>query len=222
MATEQPAGSTEIQYPVEVTNAQSRKQYKLSLLKSSPESLYCDYAHIEDRKIKNNLIFHTEHPTAWHTAVLFIQGSEASLHSFEDIFLLLKDEADKLETTSPEPDINAESTTTDSTVNTSEPPNTTPAPTNSTPVAPKYMEQMQETLALLEQDFTEFRELTMARLCEHSLSQQLRDEVCQVKRECRMALSEAMAELKELQEGNGALRAQLASFKEDMTLLEPS
>ncbi|KAJ8332491.1 hypothetical protein SKAU_G00422800 [Synaphobranchus kaupii] len=69
MATEQPAGSTEIQYPVEVTNAQSRKQYKLSLLKSSPQSLYCDYAHIEDRKIKNKLIFHTEHPTAWHTAV---------------------------------------------------------------------------------------------------------------------------------------------------------
>ncbi|KAJ8349040.1 hypothetical protein SKAU_G00276290 [Synaphobranchus kaupii] len=202
MATEQPAGSTEIQYPVEVTNAQSRKQYKLSLLKSSPESLYCDYAHIEDRKIKNNLIFHTEHPTAW------LCGSEASLHSFEDIFLLLKDEADKLETTSPEPDINAESTTTDSTVNTSEPPNTTPAPTNSTPVAPKYMEQMRETLALLEQDFTEFWELTMARLCEQSLSQQLRDEVCQVKRECRMALSEAMAELKELQE--------------DMKLLEPS
>ncbi|KAJ8349123.1 hypothetical protein SKAU_G00277120 [Synaphobranchus kaupii] len=110
----------------------------------------------------------------------------------------------------------------DSTVNTSEPPNTTPAPTNSTPVAPKYMEQMRETPALLEQDFIEFRELTMARLCEHSLSQQLRDEVCQVKRECRMALSEAMAELKELQEDNGALRAQLASFKEDMKLLEPS
>ncbi|KAJ8377196.1 hypothetical protein SKAU_G00077760 [Synaphobranchus kaupii] len=153
---------------------------------------------------------------------ILIQGSEASLHSFEEIFLLLKDEADKLETTSPEPDINAESTTTDSTVNTSEPPNTTPAPNNSTPVAPKYMEQMQETLALLEQDFTEFWELTMARLCEHSLSQQLRDEVCQVKRECRMALSEAMAELKELQEDNGALRAQLASFKEDMKLLEPS
>ncbi|KAJ8349064.1 hypothetical protein SKAU_G00276530 [Synaphobranchus kaupii] len=141
MATEQPAGSTEIQYPVEVTNAQSRKQYKLSLLKSSPESLYCDYAHIEDRKIKNNLIFHTEHPTAWLCP-------------------------------------------------------------------PKYMEQMRETLALLEQDFTEFWELTMARLCEQSLSQQLRDEVCQVKRECRMALSEAMAELKELQE--------------DMKLLEPS
>ncbi|KAJ8347015.1 hypothetical protein SKAU_G00284160 [Synaphobranchus kaupii] len=69
MAMEQPAGSTEIQYPVEVTNAQSRKPYKLSLLKSSPESLYCYYAHIEDRKIKNNLIFHTEHPTAWYTAV---------------------------------------------------------------------------------------------------------------------------------------------------------
>ncbi|KAJ8349068.1 hypothetical protein SKAU_G00276570 [Synaphobranchus kaupii] len=143
-------------------------------------------------------------------------GSEANLHSFEDIFLLLKDEADKLETTSPEPDINAESTTTDSTVNTSEPPNTTPAPTNSTPVPPKYMEQMRETLALLEQDFTEIWELTVARLCEHSLSQQLRDEVCQVKRECRMALSEALAELKELQEDNGALRAQPASFKEDM------
>ncbi|KAJ8358781.1 hypothetical protein SKAU_G00153060 [Synaphobranchus kaupii] len=75
---------------------------------------------------------------------------------------------------------------------------------------------MRETLALLEQDFTEFWELTMARLCERSLSQQLRDEVCQVKRECRMALSEAMAKLKELQEDNGALRAQLASFKEDM------
>ncbi|KAJ8358686.1 hypothetical protein SKAU_G00152110 [Synaphobranchus kaupii] len=75
---------------------------------------------------------------------------------------------------------------------------------------------MRETLALLEQDFTESWELTMARLCERSLSQQLRDEVCQVKRECRMALSEAMAKLKELQEDNGALRAQLASFKEDM------
>ncbi|KAJ8418080.1 hypothetical protein AAFF_G00137890 [Aldrovandia affinis] len=42
---------------------------------------------------------------------------------------------------------------------------------------------MQESLALLEQDFTEMREFTTARLSEHSLSWQLRDEVCQVKRE---------------------------------------
>ncbi|KAJ8372302.1 hypothetical protein AAFF_G00290880 [Aldrovandia affinis] len=42
---------------------------------------------------------------------------------------------------------------------------------------------MLDSLALLEKDFTEFQEFTMARLSEHCLSQQLRDEVCPVKRE---------------------------------------
>ncbi|MGH0118833.1 UNVERIFIED_CONTAM: hypothetical protein FKN15_056220 [Acipenser sinensis] len=81
---------------------------------------------------------------------------------------------------------------------------------------PSSTQYLRESLAQLELEFAEFRELTLASLSEASLTQQLRDEVSQVKRESRVAVSELITEVRNLQLENEDLRAQLASVMEDM------
>ncbi|MGH0140264.1 UNVERIFIED_CONTAM: hypothetical protein FKN15_040731 [Acipenser sinensis] len=82
----------------------------------------------------------------------------------------------------------------------SHPEQTTPLHLPLTPRLPSSaVKHIKESLALLELDFVEFRELTLARLTEASPTQQLRDEVAQMKRENRAAVNGLRAELKGLQ-----------------------
>lgn len=64
-----------------------------------------------------------------------------------------------------------------------------PSPLPGTP--PKLLQQLRESLSLLELDFTEFRVLTLARLAKSETTQQLRHELQQLKQDSQ----EAMAEL---------------------------
>ncbi|MGH0164055.1 UNVERIFIED_CONTAM: hypothetical protein FKN15_048623 [Acipenser sinensis] len=247
METEQRAGSREVQYPAELSNAQSKRQHKISVLRDNPECLYSDYTNTGGKRIKNNLIFHTEHPQTWHAAIcskhgnikkrgiwhgrqitvgedsdpdstvltiniyhngtVVIQGNEASLDLFEESFQPLKEEVEREKThpATTDPDDPG-------------PENTAPI-TDDTPDAsqlPSSTQYLRESLAQLELEFAEFRELTLASLSEASLTQQLRDEVSQVKRESRVAVSELITEVRNLQLENEDLRAQLASVMEDM------
>ncbi|MGH0130044.1 UNVERIFIED_CONTAM: hypothetical protein FKN15_072952 [Acipenser sinensis] len=247
METEQRAGSREVQYPAELSNAQSKRQHKISVLRDNPECLYSDYTNTGGKRIKNNLIFHTEHTQTWHAAIcskhrnikkrgiwhgrqitvgedsdpdstvltiniyqngtVVIQGNEASLDLFEKSFQPLKEEVESKKThpATTDPDDPG-------------PENTAPI-TDDTPDAsqlPSSTQYLRESLAQLELEFAEFRELTLASLSEASLTQQLRDEVSQVKRESRVAVSELITEVRNLQLENEDLRAQLASVMEDM------
>ena len=56
-----------IQYPVHVKNDKARKDYKMKLLMENQETLFADY--YKNGNI-SNLIFHTNHPLAWHSAIL--------------------------------------------------------------------------------------------------------------------------------------------------------
>ena len=56
-----------IQYPVHVKNDKERKDYKMKLLMENQETLFADY--YNNGNI-SNLIFHTNHPLAWHIAIL--------------------------------------------------------------------------------------------------------------------------------------------------------
>ena len=56
-----------IQYPLHVKNEKSRKDYKMKLLMENQETLFADY--YKNGNI-SNLIFHTNHPRAWHSAIL--------------------------------------------------------------------------------------------------------------------------------------------------------
>ncbi|MGH0114782.1 UNVERIFIED_CONTAM: hypothetical protein FKN15_049656 [Acipenser sinensis] len=61
-----------IRYPVEVTSAKAKKLYKnklIKLMKESPETLIADCSLAGGKRTKTNLLFYTEHPTAWHTAL---------------------------------------------------------------------------------------------------------------------------------------------------------
>ncbi|KAJ8414245.1 hypothetical protein AAFF_G00051150 [Aldrovandia affinis] len=55
------------------------------------------------------------------------------------------------------------------------------------PTPPKLLQQLRESLSLLELDFTEFRELTLARLAESDTTQQLRHELQQLKQDSQEA-----------------------------------
>ncbi|XP_058852600.1 uncharacterized protein LOC131699533, partial [Acipenser ruthenus] len=61
--------SSVIRYPDEVTSAKAKKLYKNKLMKESPETLIADCSLAGDKRTKTNLLFYTEHPTAWHTTL---------------------------------------------------------------------------------------------------------------------------------------------------------
>ncbi|MGH0124272.1 UNVERIFIED_CONTAM: hypothetical protein FKN15_017959 [Acipenser sinensis] len=149
----------------------------------------------------------------YHSRTVLIQGSEASLTSFEKKYKQLKEaaEIEKTNTTANDPENtnpeDPEDPTTDS---------TTPDTNLPTPTTPSDTQHMRECLALLELEFVEFRELTLARLTETSITQQLRDEVSQLKRENRVAITELTSKMKDLQQENANLRTQLTSVKEEM------
>ncbi len=111
---------------------------------------------------------------------------------------------------------------------------TPPGPTPPTPS--KLLQQLRESMTLLELDFTEFRELTLAKLAESDTTQQLRHELQQLKQDSQEAIAglreenqETRSELIEtqrrlrqltqamhdLEEENTTLRAQALKIKED-------
>ncbi|MGH0136039.1 UNVERIFIED_CONTAM: hypothetical protein FKN15_058803 [Acipenser sinensis] len=61
--------SSVIRYPDEVTSAKAKKLYKNKLMKESPDTLIADCSLAGGKRTKTNLLFYTEHPTAWHTAL---------------------------------------------------------------------------------------------------------------------------------------------------------
>ncbi|MGH0144749.1 UNVERIFIED_CONTAM: hypothetical protein FKN15_053529 [Acipenser sinensis] len=59
----------EVKYLAEIRSIQAKKLFKNKVLRESPETLIADYIEKEERRIKSNLLFYTQHPTAWHTAL---------------------------------------------------------------------------------------------------------------------------------------------------------
>ncbi|MGH0156931.1 UNVERIFIED_CONTAM: hypothetical protein FKN15_072390 [Acipenser sinensis] len=210
METSQSAESREFQYPAELRSAQARKHLRT-------------YINVTKRGIcqgRQILLREDSDPDStvlsinvYHSGTVLIQGSEASLTSFEKTYKQIKEaaEIEKTHTTANDPENtdpeDPEDPTSDS---------TTPDTNLPTPTTPSDTQHMRECLALLELEFVEFRELTLARLTETSITQQLRDEVSQLKRENRVAITELTSEVKDLQQENESLRAQLTSVKEEM------
>lgn len=130
----------EIQYSDDLKSAWARKTHKLSVLSHNPECLYADHAEFMDKRIRTNLIFHTEHIDLWKAILcqqfplanhkkiyngyqisseneglacsvqtvnlykngtVLVQGNEASLLVFENLFPSLKTEVDELLALSP-------------------------------------------------------------------------------------------------------------------------
>ncbi|RXM97364.1 hypothetical protein EOD39_14522 [Acipenser ruthenus] len=73
METKQSASSREVQYPAELSNAQTRRQH--SMLRDNPECLYSNYTNTGGKKIKNNLIFQLNTPKPG--TLLYVASTEA-------------------------------------------------------------------------------------------------------------------------------------------------
>ncbi|XP_076828562.1 uncharacterized protein LOC143474829 [Brachyhypopomus gauderio] len=164
----------------------------------------------------------TENPvltiTYYTKGTVLVQGNELSLNSFQLSFPHLRAQVER----------EVDSTTvngTDSEEDSEAPPTqlTTAPPTQPTTAPPPSPsdKQLRESLAMLELDFTEFKEHTQARLSHNDTSsstspiQQLREEVLQIQRESQASIAELRVSLRELQQENHSLRAQIAKLKEE-------
>ncbi|RXM93484.1 hypothetical protein EOD39_19025 [Acipenser ruthenus] len=162
-----------------------------------------------------------------------IQGSEASLVSFEENFLALKELAESAKpksqntgtptAASPVPDSTQPARSTDSTA----PVPTVPAeestvPGDSQPLLTQPPELhstvaiMKASLSLLEVELTELRELVQARLTESDITQQLKDQTIQIKNDYKASFRELKAEVKELQQDRETLRRELTGLREEL------
>lgn len=69
MATNDQAGSREIDYPESITKNKAKKKYKKKILRNNPDILYADYSDHEGIRIKSNLIFYTTLITEWKSVI---------------------------------------------------------------------------------------------------------------------------------------------------------
>ncbi|KAK9965987.1 hypothetical protein ABG768_005042 [Culter alburnus] len=243
MATPAQAECREVSYPEKCRSVQARKKHKEKTLRDNPDLLYADYIQLNGKRIKNNLIFYTTLITAWKSAIceeykhifkegigrggrltvckdelldtdnpiltityytkgtFLLQGNEASLNSFEEIFPLLKA---KVEEERDEPQANC----TDS--EEEDPVNLSPSPSD---------RRLRDSLALLELDFTEFREHAQLKLSDtHNTNmfiQELKDELRQLKKDTNSSITELTRALRELKDENQTLRTQICKLEED-------
>ncbi|KAJ8349102.1 hypothetical protein SKAU_G00276910 [Synaphobranchus kaupii] len=241
--TAQPSQGFEIQYPEHIQSAKARKLHKDKVLRSLPETLVSDYSGPEENRVRCNVLFYTQYPTAWHTALcqtyphikkngiskgrqisiledsdssnailtvniyhtgtVMVQGTEASLGQFELGFQPLKNQAEKhkqepeYKTLEPEPEPN------------SAPASEAPPPAHYTPSSPKVyssIRTLRDSLAVLEQEFTQFREDTLANCSSHT--QQANSEVASLLRQHRCEMQELRSAMRHLEEDNQALRTE--------------
>ncbi|MGH0149497.1 UNVERIFIED_CONTAM: hypothetical protein FKN15_034653 [Acipenser sinensis] len=169
----------------------------------------------------------------YQNGTIMIQGSEASLVSFEKNFLALKELAESAKpksqntgtptAASPVPDSTQPARSTDSTA----PVPTVPAEESTVPGDSQHLltqpPELHSTVAirkaslsLLEVELTELRELVRARLTESDITQQLKDQTSQIKNEYKASFRELKAEVKELQQDRETLRRELTGLREEL------
>ncbi|ROL49452.1 hypothetical protein DPX16_15778 [Anabarilius grahami] len=137
----------------------------------------------------------------YYKGTFLLQGNEASLNSFEETFPLLKA---RVEEERDEPHAHC----TDS--EEEDPVKLSPSASD---------RRLRDSLALLELDFTEFREHAQLKLSDkHNTNmfiQELKDELRQVKKDTNSSISELTRALRELKEENQTLRTQICKLEED-------
>lgn len=145
----------------------------------------------------------TENPiltiTYYTKGTFLLQGNEASLNSFEGIFPQLKAriEEERDQASAKNSDSDEEG-----------------------PVNPSHSDhRLRDTLALLELDFTEFKEHIQTKLSEinntNPYIQEIKHQLHQLKKDSSSSITELTKALRELQEENQVLRSQMCKLEED-------
>ncbi|KAL7827967.1 hypothetical protein AOLI_G00311190 [Acnodon oligacanthus] len=133
--------------------------------------------------------------TYYTKGTVLVQRSEISLDPFQENFPQLKAEVER----------EVASTTVDSTHSEEDGAEALPTLPTTAPPPPPSDRQLRESLALLELNFTEFKEHTQTRLSDSNINspiQQLREEVQQLKGERQASIAELRGSLRELQQEN--------------------
>lgn len=237
MATLAQAECREVCYPENCKSVQARKKHKEKTLRENPDVLYADYIQLNGRKIKNNFIFYTARIDAWKSVIcekythifkegigrggrlticedemldtdnpiltityytkgtFLLQGNEASLNSFEAIFpqLKVRIEEERDQTSAKNSDSEEED------------------PVNPSPSHSDH--RLRDTLALLELDFTEFKEHTQTNT--NTYIQEMKHQLQQLKKDSSSSITELTKAVRELKEENQALRSQMCKLEQD-------
>ncbi len=204
---------------------QKRKKHKEKVLRDNPDVLYADYIQLNGKRIKNN--FHTALINAWKLTIC-----EEYKHVFKEGIgrggRLTICEDEMLDTDNPILTITYYTKGTfllqgnEVSLNSFEEifpllKARVEGPENHSPSSSEH--QLRDSLALLELDFTEFREHTQAKHSDtHNTNiyiQELKDELQQLKKNTSSSITELTRALGELREENRTLRLQLCKLEED-------
>ncbi|KAI7811058.1 hypothetical protein IRJ41_009861 [Triplophysa rosa] len=191
-----------ITYPDDITSETAKKKFKTKLIKESPETLKADFMQINDRTIKADLLFYTDHPNAWHSALCSAYkdfnmcGNKAmrqlyldttpkfNINLYHNGTIMIQGSEYRLEQfekdfaslkvlAEKEKSSLPPTTATDEEM-TSLPQTQKAPPSPHTPRSNVSIQRIQECLSQLETEITEFKE---SRLQEADTSQQLREEM---------------------------------------------
>lgn len=244
MATKQAAECREVEFPSNCKTNKAKKKHKELVLQNNPDVLFTDFTMHRGKRIKNNFIFHTDYLSEWKSVLckhydhickegigrggrlivcenenldtdnpeltityytkgtILVQGNENGLNSFEENFPQLKAEALK------EKPLECHNTQTREGMSTGTPAPASPSSSN---------RKLEESLTVLELEFTEFKELMRARLNDspYESIRHLTEELQQLKMDTQTSISELRGTIQSIREENKALRAQIAKVKED-------
>ena len=143
-----------------------------------------------------------------------VQGNETNLETFEEAFSFLKAEVNTKR-------INVPSDSEDDETPTENP---TTLSISVPPTAASATNQLKESMALLELDFTEFKKMTQAGLSDRqdTTVQQLHEELQQFRKDNQALASDLRGSIEVPQQENSVLHARLAKVEEDAENREKS
>ncbi|KAJ8399602.1 hypothetical protein AAFF_G00410130 [Aldrovandia affinis] len=156
----------------------------------------------------------------YHSGTVMVQGTESSLAQFEPSFQPLKEQAEEHK---QEPELKTlESEPQNSTILVNEP--TPVLPVHCVPNSPKLyssIRTLRASLAVLEREFTESREETLANSSPSSHTEQANCEIASLLSQHRTEIQELRAATRHLEEDNQALRTELHRVTQELAKSDP-
>ncbi|MGH0124273.1 UNVERIFIED_CONTAM: hypothetical protein FKN15_017960 [Acipenser sinensis] len=160
----------------------------------------------------------------YHNGTVLIQGCEASLDTFEQSFLTVKQQADKekLRTDCTQQGRQgADCSAADATPSTEPARNTAQLTPSLSPKMLSPVKAIKDCLSDLEREFTEFRESVTAKLNQGESIEQLKDEINKIKNEHKVVVAELKAQASELQLENDRLKSDMKKVREELQKKAP-
>lgn len=240
----------EVEFPSNCRTSTAMKKHKELVLKSNPEVLFTDFTVQKGKRIKSNLIFHTDCPYKWKSALcqhydhickegigrggrliicedekLDTENPELTITYYTKGTILIQGNEKSLnsfETAFPELKAKVQGQLSSAVHECEEQLESSVLLSTTVPQSPLASQRLlREHLGMLELHFEEFKELTQSRLeSSHDSIRLLREELQCLREESQTAISRLQHTIQAIQQDNVSLKAQVAKVKEESTMRE--